>query len=85
MNELDTKLIEALREFFQNEAEQQDIDFDDFNHEIDGRIETWAEMYLAEYVKMNVDSIIEERVTDQLNYMLSQVTININAEAELEY
>jgi len=85
MNELDTKLIEALREFFQNEAEQQDIDFDDFNHEIDGRMETWCDMYLAEYVKMSVDAIIEEHVNDQVRHMLSQVTININAEAELEY
>lgn len=82
MNDLDTKLIEALREFFQNEAEQQEVDIDEM---VDQRAEAWCEMYLGEYIKMQVDSIIEERVTDQLNYMLSQVTININAEAELEY
>ena len=82
MNDLDTKLIDALREFFQNEADQSEVDIDEM---VDQRAEEWCEMYLGEYIKMQVDSIIEERVTDQLNYMLSQVTININAEAELEY
>ena len=82
MNDLDTKLIDALREFFQNDADQSEGDIDE---RVDQRAEEWCEMYLGEYIKMQVDSIIEERVTDQLNYMLSQVTININAEAELEY
>ena len=82
MNDLDTKLIDALREFFQNEADQSEVGITEI---VDQRAEEWCEMYLGEYIKMQVDSIIEERVTDQLNYMLSQVTININAEAELEY
>ena len=85
MNDLDTQLIEALREFFQHEVETSEGVLSDLDEMVDQRAEAWCDMYLDQYITEKMEGLIDQRVTDQLNYMLSQVTININAEAELEY